>query len=76
MSSTKTSTLKMVLNLSGEGSKTHTLSLADPKDGLTRAEVDACAAKIIDDDLLDVNGRTVKSVKSAYIHTVEDTELE
>ena len=69
-----TSTLKTVLNL-GDTGKTLTLSLPDPKDGLTRAEVDTAMAKAIDNDLISVNGNIASSIKKAYIHREEDVEL-
>ena len=69
-----TSTLKTVLTL-GDTGKTLTLSLPDPKDGLTRAEVDTAIGKAIDNDIIVVNGTAASGIKKAYIHREEDVEL-
>ena len=69
-----TSTLKTVLAL-GETDKTLTLSLPDPKDGLTKSEVTTAMSIAIGSDLIAVNGIAASAVKRAYIHREEDVEL-
>jgi hypothetical protein len=49
-----------------------TLSLPNPKDGLTDAEVNALMDQVINDDLFNTSGGSVVSKDSAY---VEDTTV-
>ena len=67
------STLKMQLSLDGD--KTMTLSLLDPKSGLTRAEVTTCLQEIIDKQALVQNGAFPVAVKEIYIENVENVAL-
>lgn len=69
-----TSTLKIVSAL-GDTGKTLTLSLPDPKDGLTLASVGAAMDKAYENDLLVVNGTAASALKKAYIHRVEDVDI-
>lgn len=67
-------TLKMVLSMSNE--KSFTLSLPDPKEGLTRAEVSTCADEIIDKQVFLSSGATPEELTDAYIEEVRRIDLE
>ncbi len=66
-------TLKLVFNLNNK--KTTTCSLADPKDGLTRAEVEAVTKDIVDQNILLAGDATPESVKDMYIQESKRIEL-
>ena len=71
-------TLYMVFTLgddSGVSTKTMTLSLQSPKDGLTTAEVDALGQSIVTKKAFLYNGFYPQGVKEAYIRQVDDVEL-
>jgi hypothetical protein len=65
--------LKMVFNL--EGAKTLTYSLADPKDGLTKAAVEAVMNNMIAKQAVVVNGIYPQSIKEAVIKSTEEIAL-
>lgn len=65
--------LKMILLLSN--GKTVTYSLADPKEGLTRAEVQAVLEEMAQKDAVVVGDATATGVKDAYIQGTERREL-
>lgn len=68
-----TKTLKVVFDL--EGGKTYTVSLADPKNGLTKTETQTWANEVISEEALVVGAATATGINSMYIHTVDDVEL-
>lgn len=65
--------LKMVFNL--EGAKTLTYSLADPKDGLTKAAVEAVMNNMIAKQAVVVDGIYPQSIKEAVIKSTEEIAL-
>ncbi len=67
------SVLKMVLTLSD--GKSVTYSLADPKDGLTGAEVEAALQEMIAKDAVTVGTASAVAVKDAYIQDTDRREL-
>ena len=67
------SVLKMVLSL--PGNKTVTYSLADPKDGIGKAEVEAVLDEMVTKRAVVVNGDFATAVKEAYIQKTERQEL-
>lgn len=67
------SVLKMVLTLSD--GKSVTYSLADPKDGLTGAEVEAALQEMIAKDAVIVGTASAVAVKDAYIQDTDRREL-
>ena len=66
-------TLKIVFNLKDQ--KTSTISLADPKDGLTKAEVQAAADDILAKNFILSGGSAATSVKEFYIQSSDRIEL-
>ena len=65
--------LKMVFKLSE--AQTVTLSLADPKAGLTKAEVEGVMNDVIAKHALVVRGVCPTAIKESYIRSSEDQEL-
>ncbi|MFA6849231.1 MAG: DUF2922 domain-containing protein [Selenomonadaceae bacterium] len=65
--------LKMVFNL--EGAKTLTYSLPDPKDGLTKAAVEAVMNNMITQQAVVVDGIYPQSIKEAVIKSTEEIAL-
>lgn len=65
--------LKMVFKLSD--TQTVTVSLADPKAGLTKAEAEAVMTDMIAKNALVVKGVNPKAIKAVYIRSSEDQEL-
>ena len=65
-------TLKIVFHLKDQ--KTSMLSIADPKDGLTKAEVQAAADEIIAKDFILAGGSAATSVKEFYIQSSDRIE--
>lgn len=66
-------TLRMTFLL--EGTKTLSLSLADPKDGLTKADVEAVMNNMISKKALLVSGISPVSIKEIVIRNTENIEL-
>lgn len=66
-------TLKLVFKLTD--TQVTTLSIVDPKAGLTKAEVEAVMNDMIAKNALIVKGIYPKAIKAAYIRTSEDQEL-
>ena len=66
-------TLKIVFNL--QDAKTKTYSIADPKDGLTAAEVETAADEMRTKEFVLSGGVTASELKDAYIQNVERIEL-
>ena len=67
------STLKMVFSL--PNTKSVTLSLSEPKTGLTQSQVSAVASDILTRSVLVVGGANPTALKEAYITTTERVEL-
>ncbi|MBR4696062.1 MAG: DUF2922 domain-containing protein [Selenomonadaceae bacterium] len=67
------SVLKMILTLSD--GKSVTYSLADPKDGLTGAEVETALQEMIAKDAVIVGTASAVAVKDAYIQDTDRREL-
>jgi hypothetical protein len=65
--------LRMVFQL--EGTKTVTYSLADPKDGLKKADVAAVMDNMIARKAVLVRGVAPKTVKEIVVRSTEETEL-
>lgn len=55
--------------------KETTLSLVDPKDSLTKAEVDAWAQKVVTKQAIMLGGAPVTGVKDYYVKEVTITQL-
>lgn len=66
-------TLKMIFELS-DGSKS-TISLADPKEGLTKTEALAAANEIVSHKVIKVDDATPSAVSDIYIQKNERVEL-
>ena len=67
------STLKLIFKLDNE--KTTTISLADPREGLTAAEVAEVAEDIISRKLIKVGEAFPATVKSMYIQNSVKQDL-
>lgn len=52
-----------------------TFSLVDPKDSLTKAEVDAWANKVVTKQAIMTGGAPVTGVKDSYVKEVTITQL-
>ena len=66
-------TLKMTFKL--EGAKTVTYSLADPKEGLTKAEVEGVMNTLIEKKAFVVKGLCPIGIKEALIKSTDDIAL-
>lgn len=55
--------------------KEMTFSLVDPKDSLTKAEVDAWAQKVVEKQAIMLGGAPVSGVKEHYVKEVTITQL-
>ncbi len=67
------STLKMILSL--ENGKAATLSLPDPREDLTAAEVTAALEEIIAKKAIAVSGSPVIAVKRIYVQDIDEKAL-
>lgn len=67
-------TLKMIFSIGG--STKVTKSLADPKDGLTAAEVKTAMQECVTDSFFVFGGAAIDAISRAYIEEVTTTELE
>lgn len=65
--------LKMVFAVGD--AKTATLSLAEPKDGLTKAEVQTALDEMVAKKAITVGGAPITGVKEFYILSSERSEL-
>lgn len=74
MARTDSRTLKMVFDV--DGSKSWTLSLADPKTGLTKSEVVMTANLIVEKEFFIASGLPVAALKDTYIQAVTYEEIE
>ncbi|EKU71168.1 DUF2922 domain-containing protein [Selenomonas sp. F0473] len=68
-----TKKLRMTLGL--EGGKAFMMSLADPKDGLTKAEVTTCLQNVIDKKAIVSGTAYPVSIKEIAVQTVETQVL-
>jgi len=68
------STLKMIFNMNDTGKVTY--SLPDPKDGLTKSEVENVMSSIINQEVILVDGEHATAIKDLYIEKVERVDLE
>ena len=68
-----TNTLKIAFDQPNK--KTFTLSIADPKDGITKAEVQSVAEDIISKPAFLVDGAALQSVKSIKLYSSSSTVL-
>ena len=68
-----TKKLRMTLALSS--GKELSMSLADPKDGLTKAEVTTCLQNVIDKKALVVGTAFPVSIKDIAVQTVDTEKL-
>ena len=67
-------TLMIVFNL--ENNKTTTISIPDPREDVTKAEVVTAAEEIVAKKAIRAAGIPATSFKRAYIRTIEETALE
>ena len=65
--------LKMIFQT--EAGKTATLSLAEPKDGLTKAEVQTALDEMVAKQAITVGGAPITGVKDFYVLSSERSEL-
>lgn len=65
--------LKMTFKL--DGTKTVTYSLADPKEGLTKVEVEDVMNALIAKKAFAVNGSYPTAIKEAIIRSTEEVDL-
>ena len=65
--------LRMTMNMSG--GKELTMSLMDPKDGLTKAQVTTCLQNVIDKKAIVAGEAYPVSVKDIVIQTVDTEKL-
>lgn len=68
-------TLQIVFYVGTNDEKTASFSLVSPKDGLTKAEVDAWTQKVIDKKAIMIGTVPVTGVKEAYVKEVTITQL-
>lgn len=68
-----TSQLKMVFSL--DNSKTHTLSIKDPKQNLTLSEVTDVAETMLSKEAIIVGGSPIAALSDSYIQTTTITAL-
>lgn len=68
-----TKKLNLVFKMNDESELKYTL--ADPKDGLTRAEAEAAMQKMIDSNAVLKNGRSAASISDIYVTTTANSAL-
>ena len=68
-----TKKLNLVFKMNDESELKYTL--ADPKDGLTRAEAEAAMQKMIECNAVLKNGRSVASISDIYVTTTANSAL-
>ena len=68
-----TKKLQMVFAL--EDGKKLTYSLSEPKDGITKAEVEAAMNSMITSNIVSKNGVAASTIAEAYVRTTENVEL-
>ena len=66
---------KLRMTLALDSGKTLSMSLADPKDGLTKAEVTTCLQNVIDKKAMTAGGAYPVSIKEIAVQSVETTAL-
>ena len=67
-------TLMIVLNL--ENNKTTTISIPDPHEDVTKADVVTAAEEIVAKKAVLSTGNPVNGFKRAYVRTIQEKELE
>ena len=67
-------TLMIEFNLANN--KTTTVSIPDPREDVTKAEVVTAAEEIVAKKAIRASGNLATSFKRAYIRTIEETALE
>ncbi len=68
-----TKKLQMVFALAD--GKQLTYSLTDPKEGITKAEVEAAMNNMITNSIISKNGVTASTIAEMYVRTTENVEL-
>lgn len=68
-------TLQIVFYVGAGEGKTASFSLVSPKDGITKAEVDAWTQKVINKKAIMVGGAHVTGVKDTFVKEVTITQL-
>lgn len=66
----------LVMNFRMSNGKNTTVSITSPKDELTKAEVAAAAAEMVEKDALIVDDKHLEALDKAFIRTVEETLLQ
>ena len=59
-----------------ENNKNTTISIPDPREDVTKAEVTTAAEEIVEKKAVLSAGAPVAAFKRAYIRTIQETELE
>lgn len=66
-------TLKIVFTMDDE--KSHTISLKDPKTGLTKTQVETFANLVVTKEAISKNHAVPAALKESYIYSTERIEL-
>lgn len=67
---------KLYIDFTLDSGKTHTVGIDDPKEDITKTEVQTWANNVINKKIIEVNGSYTTGIKTMYIRTVTDNELE
>ncbi len=67
-------TLMIEFNL--ENNKTTTISIPDPREDVTKADVTAAADEIVEKKAVIASGSPVAAFKRAIVRTIQETEVE
>ncbi len=67
-------TLMIEFNLANN--KTTTVSIPDPREDVTKADVTAAADEIVEKKAVIASGSPVASFKRAFVRTIQETEVE
>ena len=74
MRTNQKTTLMIEFNLANN--KTTTVSIPDPREDVTKADVTAAADEIVEKKAVIAFGSPVASFKRAFIRTIQETEVE
>ena len=66
----------LIMNFRMNNGKNTSVSITSPKEDLTKAEVAAAAAEMVEKDALIVNESHLEVLDKAFIRTVEETLLQ
>ena len=66
----------LLIEFTVENGKNTTLSIPDPREDVTKADVVTAAEEIVDKKAVLSTGNPVKAFKRAYVRTIEEKELE